>query len=537
MSGPQGPLQNLLLGGYRICTCGMLPVPRFLSDLGAPPLKTTVSYSSPSRKNKQWPEMEAALRAAGQEHVLRPPPPDSKREDFLAQLKSVNLKALPGMLKASLEGAAARPTAKLEPFPETVALDDLPAHEVASLRSTGLDMIARGEVAALLLAGGQGTRLGTDAPKGCYDIGLPSGKSLFQYHCERIAKVKQLAAAHAKVDPTTVQLKLLVMTSAATDYETRKFFAHHDWFGLGAGGVLFFEQGMLPCLTEECKLMLDRPGELAMAPNGNGGVYVSLRDSGVLAQLEKDGVTSVFQFGVDNVLCHVAEPVFLGYCKSKQADCAAKTVAKRDPHEPVGVLALSDGKPAVVEYSEISKELAEAKDPSSGRLLFGAAHICVNYFSLPFLRYFCEEKLTETLPLHVARKKIPQTLPSGERVTPTSNNGVKLELFIFDTFPHARRMASLQVARGEEFAPVKNPPGAKEDSPDSARRLIYQLSRKRLEAAGGKLKGHKKSSSNGNGNGEAAVVEVSPLLSYAGEGLEGRVKGKTFEPPLELSEL
>jgi UDP-N-acetylglucosamine/UDP-N-acetylgalactosamine diphosphorylase len=247
-----------------------------------------------------WAGIEATLEQAGQLHVLKPTPPPERRAAFYAQLKSVDLSGLPQMLKTSLAGAEAR-TKKLEPFPNVVTLGDLPTSDVSALRARGLDMIARGEVAALLLAGGQGTRLGTAAPKGCYDIGLPSSKSLFQYHAERIVKVKEIAAKHAGIDLSAVRLRLLVMTSNATDAETRKFFAVHGYFGLGEEGVLFFEQGMLPCVTEEGKLMLDAPGDLAMAPNGNGGVYVSLRDSGILSALEHEGVTSVFQFGVDNV--------------------------------------------------------------------------------------------------------------------------------------------------------------------------------------------------------------------------------------------
>ena len=242
---------------------------------------------------------------------------------------------------------------------------------------------------------------------------------------------------------------------------------------------------MLPCLTNEGKLMLDLPGELAMAPNGNGGVYMSLRDEGILSMLQKEGVQSIFQFGVDNILCHVADPTFLGFCASKGADCASKTVPKAHAHEPVGVIALAGGKPAVVEYSEISNEMAEATD-KKGNLLFGASHICVNYFSLSFLRHFCEERLT-TLPLHVAKKKIPYTRsPDGKRIHPTSPNGIKLELFIFDTFPHAKRMAALMVPREDEFAPVKNAKGS--DSPDTARDLIYSLSSRRLKAAGATIK-------------------------------------------------
>lgn len=473
-----------------------------------------------------WASMQAKLERAGQAHVLQPPPPDENRAAFLQQLQAVDLDDLPRLLQTSLAGAKTEGR-QVEPFPST-PLADLSASEVAAMRRRGLQMIANGEVAALLLAGGQGTRLGTSAPKGCYDIGLPSGKSLFQYHCEKIRSVKKLAAREAaegaaapEAAEGSARLPLLVMTSDATDAETRAFFGANGHFGLPPDDVIFFQQGMLPCLTPEGKLLLDSPGVLATAPNGNGGVYVSLRDSGALQSLEASGVRSVFQFGVDNILCHVAEPTFLGFCAERGADCAAKTVAKRAPHEPVGVVATVDGAPAVVEYSEITKEMAEGVG-EGGRLHFGSAHICVNYFSVPFLRTFCEKELA-TLPLHVARKKIPHTTADGQRVSPDSPNGIKLELFIFDTFRHAKSMVALEVPRDEEFAPVKNPPGAKDDSPDTARQLINALSRKRVTAAGGHIEG----------DGDA-VLEVSPLLSYAGEGLEAAASGKTFTAPAHL---
>ena len=262
-----------------------------------------------------------------------------------------------------------------------------------------------------------------------------------------------------------------------------------------------------------------------MAPNGNGGVYMSLRDAGLLDRLEGLGVTSVFQFGVDNVLCHVADPSFVGFCAMRGADCAAKTVPKAHAHEPVGVVALSQGAPAVVEYSEITKEMAEAVD-GAGRLQFGSAHICVNFFSFAFLKHFCKDML-HSLPLHVARKKIPHVTADGTRVTPSANNGIKLELFIFDTFPHAKRMAVLEVPREHEFAPVKNPPGASSDSPDTARQLIYALNRQRIFAAGGKL------ANDAEGSAQLAI-EISPLVSYQGEGLEERLGGKELTLPVRL---
>ncbi|KOO20820.1 udp-n-acetylglucosamine diphosphorylase [Chrysochromulina tobinii] len=446
-----------------------------------------------------WRDMERRLERAGQLHV-----------------------GLPKLLATSLENAQTVADKQVEPF-KAERLADLPEAEAVALRERGLSMIARSEVAALLLAGGQGTRLGIKIPKGCYDIGLPSGKSLFQYHAERIRKVKQLAAAHAGKREADVRLPFLIMTSDATDSDTRAFFRQHAFFGLPEDQVHFFAQGALPCLTPEGKLILDAPGLLAMAPNGNGGCYVSLRDSGLLEQqLDASGVTSIFQFGVDNVLCHVADPTFVGFCSARHADCASKTVPKRDAHEPVGVVALAGGRPAVVEYSEISREMAEAKD-AHGRLLFGDAHICVNFFSVPFLKSFCARlgPFGIQLPLHVAHKKIPYTDASGTRRTPTSNNGIKLELFIFDTFPFAKQMAALQVARDEEFAPVKNEPGAKSDSPDTARALVSALSKRRILAAGGAIRGD-------------AIVELSPMASYQGEGLADRVAGRTFSTPVHL---
>ncbi len=488
-----------LLHGYRLLTCDALPPPGWLRAM-----VTNAGGGSTSAEAANtpaaWREMERRLERAGQLQVMMPTPPPERRAAFLAQLRSLDLDGLPKLLKASLDNAKTLANKKVEPF-KAERLADLPEAEATALRERGLGMIARGEVAALLLAGGQGTRLGTTAPKGCYDIGLPSGKSLFQYHAERIRKVKQLAAALAGTTEADVRLPFLVMTSDATDSETRAFFRQHGFFGLPEEQVHFFAQGALPCLTKEGKLILDEPGQLAMAPNGNGGCYVSLRDSGLLRRLDASGVTSIFQFGVDNILCHVADPTFVGFCSAREADCASKTVPKRDAHEPVGVVALAGGQPAVVEYSEISTEMAEATD-AQGRLLFGDAHICVNFFSVPFLKSFCARlgPFGIQLPLHVAHKKIPYTDASGTRRTPTSNNGVKLELFIFDTFPFAKRMAALQVARDDEFAPVKNAPGAKSDSPDTARRLISALSKRRVLAAGGTIRGD-------------ALVEVSPLVS------------------------
>ena len=441
-------MNTLLLDVFRILTCNAVPPPRWLRSLAG--------FAVPGRAPpSEWDVMCSALRKANQEHVLTPECPPERREAFLAQLRAIDLERLPQLLESSLASAQNVESQKLEPFKDVTALEDLEDTEVRVLRGRGLDMIARGEVAALLLAGGQGTRLGTTAPKGMYNVGLPSGKTLFQYHAERVRKVKQLAAANAGIPEAQVRLPLVVMTSDATRDETEAYWKDHKYFGLPAAQLVFFEQGMNPCLTMEGKLMLSAPGELAMAPNGNGGCYAGLVQSGTLDRLTREGVRGIFQFGVDNLLCHVADPVFVGFCASREADCASKTVPKLHAHEPVGVVALADGAPKVrrvphpaphlsppvpngphpsppvssstahhrapllttahhpsptafskvVEYSEISRDLAEAT-AKDGRLLYGSAHICVNYFAMSFLRKFIANDLS-SMPLHVAKKKIP----------------------------------------------------------------------------------------------------------------------------------
>jgi UDP-N-acetylglucosamine/UDP-N-acetylgalactosamine diphosphorylase len=268
-----------------------------------------------------------------------------------------------------------------------------------------------------------------------------------------------------------------------------------------------------------------------MAPDGNGGVYRALLESGLLARLESAGVSSLFQLSVDNALCRVAEPMFVGYCAREGADCASKTVPKAHAHERVGVLALQRGRPCVLEYSEIDAQTAEAR-AADGGLLFGAAHICVNWFSLAFIRRVATDPAC-ALPLHVARKMVRARPPPSEAGTAAGDGGardvecIKLEQFIFDAFGFASKMVALQVARDDDFAPVKNAPGAATDSPDTARALLSNWAKRKVVAAGGALDREACED-------ERALLEVSPLLSYDGEGLEDAVRGKQLKLPLEL---
>ena len=365
-------------------------------------------------------------------------------------------------------------------------------------QAKGLEMIGRGALGVLLLAGGQGTRLGSLLPKGCYNVGLPSGKSLFQLQAERIARLQVLAGG-------TCRIRWYVMTSPATHADTVEFFEKHRYFGLESGQVVFFSQGTLPAFTPEGKVIMESEGKLAMAPDGNGGVYVALKKNGIFEDMEKHGVEALDCCSVDNILVRVADPVFAGYCSSNDIQCGARVVAKAYPEEKVGVFAQRAGKLHVVEYSELDPTEASSVDPCSGMLRYNWSNICLHYFEREWLKRVSNELVSGGL-YHVAQKQIPSM---GGRV-----DGVKLELFIFDTFPSADRWGLMEVNRSEEFSPVKNAPGTATDSPDTARAHVLKLHSSWVESAGGVVEVEE-------------GVEISPLDSYAGEGLDW-CKGRTF---------
>ena len=280
--------------------------------------------------------------------------------------------------------------------------------------------------------------------------------------------------------------------------------------------------GTLPCFTFDGKIILATPSEIATAPDGNGGLYAALRQPlspsnpshTVLTDLAKRNISFIHAYAVDNCLVRVADPVFLGHSISKQADCAAKVVPKASPEEAVGVVAVKGDVFSVVEYSEITKEQAELRD-ARGNLAFRAANIANHFYTRAFLEQV--EEFETNMVFHIAKKKIPHVdTTSGELVkTPTKPNGIKLELFVFDVFPFAKRLVVLEVERREEFSPLKNAPGTGSDDPDTSRRDLIAQGKRFLENAGAKVQG------------DDVVIEISPIVTYAGEGLDA-VKGKVF---------
>ncbi|KAJ3349589.1 UDP-N-acetylglucosamine pyrophosphorylase [Entophlyctis luteolus] len=462
--------------------------------------------------------------AAGQEHVLTfyDSLAPAEQSALLQQLASIDI-ARCNRIFAKATAAAPYADARVAPLPRdsldsTISADPV---AVATWRDLGLRLIAQNKVAVILLAGGQGTRLGSSAPKGCYDISLPSHKSLFQLQAERILAVQALARrAHPEIrggDGPIVPW--YVMTSEPTRAATESFFKDNNYFGLSKENVFFFNQGVLPAFSNEGKILMESKASVSTAPDGNGGIYKALKTEGVLDDLEKRGIPYVHAYCVDNCLVKVADPVFVGYCVSKNAKCGAKVVPKQRATEPVGVVCLRNDKFAVVEYSEIPTELSAQLNDDGKTLTYNAANIANHFYTSDFLRSI--DEMEASMEFHVAKKKIKHIdLATGELIVPTANNGIKLELFIFDVFPFVEKLAVLETARKEEFSPLKNGPGSKDgDSPETSRADILAQHKRFIEAAGGFVEGD---------------VELSALVTYGGEGLE-KLKGVTLVGPKVVS--
>ena len=433
----------------------------------------------------------------------------SEKLALVQQLESIDVTKLTDYLRAAkreLDSSNHDGHSEIKPFSGTIGS----ASTCTEARAIGMEAIRKNSVASVLLAGGQGTRLGFDGPKGMYDIGLPSKKSLFCLIAERLLKLIQLASSSDETE-MPIRIPLYIMTSPMNHDITKEYFISNDFFGLPADDVIFFSQGVLPCLDSEGKILMESPFQCAMAPDGNGGIYPAMEKCGILTDMSKRNIEHIHVFAIDNAMVKPADPYFIGYCISQSADCGNKVLWKHDPHEKVGVIAEKHNKPCVVEYSELSKDMAEKTvDGDASRLAFGAANIANHYYHLDFLRQTVLPNFGNIF--HIAHKKIGVwDEESKQSVVPISNNGIKLESFIFDVFPLSTRMQIFEVEREQEFAPVKNAPGELIDSPDTARVYISNMSKNWLRRVGAKL----------IDEGDNAICEILPLTSYAGEGLEG----------------
>lgn len=430
---------------------------------------------------------------------------DKEKDSLLEQLSTLDPSSINDIVQRSLHPDAETGANVVEPLPDSTLASklDSSADDINQWYASGLDLIAQNKVAVVLMAGGQGTRLGSSDPKGCYDIGLPSHKSLFQLQAERILKIQELAGRKAGSAAGSVTVPWYIMTSCRTREPTQEYFEGKKYFGLKASDIKIFEQGLLPCISNEGKIMLETKGEVAVSPNGNGGIYKAIISDGVLDDMRRRGIEYVHVHGVDNCLVKVADPVFIGFSAALNVDIATKVVRKRDATESVGLIVTRNGRPGVVEYSEIDHATAHAEDPKHpGVLKFRAANIVNHCYSLRFLESI--PQWADKLPHHIARKKIPTIdLQTGEVTKPEAPNGIKLEQFIFDVFPEVsvEKFACLEVLREDEFSPLKNARGKGQDDPDTSRRDVMAQGKRWVEMAGASCV-------------PDGGVEVSALLSY-----------------------
>ncbi len=333
----------------------------------------------------------------------------------------------------------------------------------------------------ILVAGGQGTRLGFDHPKGMYPIGPLSNRTLFQIHVDRLKAIRAKYIA---------SVPLIVMTSPATDEETREYFSSQQNFGLDDHEMQILCQGTMPAIDRETgKILMSGPDEVALSPDGHGGLLGALQRSGKLNGLRSQGVSQFFYGQVDNPLIPWCDPEMIGYHMTAQSQMTTVVVRKRFAEEKVGNVVEVDGRMCIIEYSDLPSSAAN-KVTDSGAIYLWAGNIAVHLFDLAFLEAVSVH--ADGLPFHSAKKSVPYIDQQGNVIRPSVPNGLKFERFIFDLLPHAERTLAIEGC-AEVFAPVKNGMDAPTDSPVSCRRAIIELHRGWLKSAGPKWKTRYKS--------------------------------------------
>jgi UDP-N-acetylglucosamine/UDP-N-acetylgalactosamine diphosphorylase len=401
----------------------------------------TVLYSSLD-------ETQAAFEQAGQGHIFRYWPELSAHEQkhLLAQAQALSPELL-AQLKAAVQAQAtgrAQPAPSLQPA-QSLALEPGSAQYLQA-KAMGQEALFNGRVCLLTVAGGQGTRLGSEVPKGMLPITPIRNKTLFQVFAEKVQYAQQ------RYDR---DIPWFIMTSPINHEAIRGFFKQNAYFGLST--VHFITQGTLPAMDPEGKLILEHPASIALSPNGHGGLFEALARHQSISYMRARCIDTVSYIQIDNPLVHCLDPVFIGAHLMQQSDYSSKVIDRKDPHERVGVFCRQDDTLRVIEYSHLHPEQAQALD-AQGRLAYGLANIAVHLLSVPFL-----ESLTRRyheLPLHIAHKKVATYDPvQGKPCMPAQPNAYKFERFLFDALPWARNPLLLHTRREAEFSPVKNAQG------------------------------------------------------------------------------
>lgn len=411
----------------------------------------------------------------GQEHVLKyyDQLDEESQKELLLQIEETDMSILESCKdreEMSQKGVIT-PLAAME-------LEEIEANK-DSFTETGIKAIREGKAGAVLLAGGMGTRLGSDDPKGMYNIGITRELFIFECLIQNLMEV---------VHQSDTWVHLFIMTSDKNHEATTGFLKEHEYFGYHSDYIHFFRQDMAPATDYQGKIYLEEKHRLSTSPNGNGGWFMSMKNSGLLDLVHSQGIEWLNVFAVDNVMQRMVDPVFIGATIQRNCVVGAKVVRKNAPDEKVGVMCLEDGRPSIVEYYELTQELCEAKD-ANGNPAYNFGVILNYLFHEPELEEMTgstpwdieEKKISQCasvlctkrkLPLHIVEKKIPCLTEDGIKITPETPNGYKYETLVLDMIHQLESCLPFEVVRSKEFAPIKNRTGI--DSVESARALLEE---------------------------------------------------------------
>lgn len=452
-------------------------------------------------------ELKPKLDAIGQGHLLRfyDALSDEHKKSLLEEISALEFDHIPRWVDQYVRKDA--PAEIPEHFEPAEAYD--PAAKDAGIREKldrarklGEDLIRQGKVAAFVVAGGQGTRLGFDGPKGSFQISPIKNKPLFQIFAETIL------AAGRKFGHV---IPWYIMTSELNYQPTVEFFRKNKFFGLESANVIFFKQGTLPNFDFDGRILMAEKWQIAKSPDGHGGSLKALHVSGALENMKKRGVGYISYFQVDNPLINIVDPLFIGLHAMDKAQMSAKALAKCDPFEKVGNFCIVDGKVTVIEYSDLPDEHATRRNPD-GSLTFELGSIAIHIISRSFVERLNAKDFG--LPIHRAVKKIPHIDEKGRYIEPEKPNGVKLETFVFDALPMAENAMLLRTERSQEFAPVKNASGT--DSPEVTRRMMTERAADWLERAGVSIPHRKDHSID-------CVIEMAPSFALEPQDVPAKV--------------
>lgn len=393
--------------------------------------------------------------------------------------------------------------ASLAEPPDAVRLSDRTPELIAEANLEGSRAICAGQVAMVLVAGGQGTRLGFDHPKGMYSIGPVSGRTLFQMH------VDSLRGAMKKFG---VSIPLLIMTGPSTDRPTREYFAKRGNLGLSDQELMIFQQGTMPAVDARTgRILMESPSSIALSPDGHGGIVRALAKTGWFERAEQLGIKHLFYAQVDNPLVRACDPLLIGLHRLASSQATTQVVEKRSATEKVGNVVKLDGKTQIIEYSDLPEQVAMQTN-SDGSLKLWAGNIAVHVFDVDFLQQ-CRHS-AQALPFHRAHKTVSYVDEFGEMQVPEKPNAIKLERFVFDLLPAASKALVVESLASESFAPVKNATGSPSDTPETSKAALVDLHRQWLKDAGVELD-------------EGCSVEIHPMWAWDEQEVRAKVQRPT----------